>query len=170
MRGLFCLAVYRGQAIKPEWKERPLLSPPETPIKPVPDNGGGRAPMESLLFTDQCVYLSRKHLLWGSLSLVVLGGVGGRRKYSGKALAGPWTVQDSEVLVRLKCSRKLEEDWDKLQLLKVFPDVVLSCKHLSFWVKHEKEPSPPAPLPWPWGFNIEWHIGTFPTRIHKLND
>lgn len=23
-----------------------------------------RAPMESLLFTNQCVYLSRKHLLW----------------------------------------------------------------------------------------------------------
>lgn len=25
---------------------------------------GTRAPMESRLFTDQCVYLSRKHLLW----------------------------------------------------------------------------------------------------------
>lgn len=39
----------------------------QTPIKPVPRTmavaKGTRAPMESLLFTDQCVYLSRKHLL-----------------------------------------------------------------------------------------------------------
>lgn len=45
MRGLFCFAVYRGQAIKLEWKERSLLlapASPQTPIKPVPHNGGGR--------------------------------------------------------------------------------------------------------------------------------
>lgn len=33
---------------------------------------GTRAPMESLLFTDQCVYLRRKHLLWGSRALSLL--------------------------------------------------------------------------------------------------
>lgn len=36
---------------------------------------GTRAPMESLLFTDQCVYLSRKHPLWGRQGSVSPGEV-----------------------------------------------------------------------------------------------
>lgn len=35
---------------------------------------GARAPTESLLFTDQCVYLSRKHLLWSRKGFGEAGG------------------------------------------------------------------------------------------------
>lgn len=38
---------------------------------------GTRAPVESRLFTDQCVYLSRKHLLWSGKGLLWL--IGGQQ-------------------------------------------------------------------------------------------
>jgi len=49
----------------------PPTPPKKTPIKPVPGTmevaEGTGAPTESPLFTsDQCVYLSRKHLLWST--------------------------------------------------------------------------------------------------------
>lgn len=63
MRGLFCFAMYRGQAIKLQWKERSLLlapTSPQTPIKPVPHNGGGRGDQsshgEAALHRSMCLF------------------------------------------------------------------------------------------------------------------
>lgn len=84
MRGLFCFAVYHGQAIKLEWKERSLLlalASPQTPIKLVPHNSGGRGDQsshgETTLHWSMCLFKQEASSLEQELlvlSLVRFGG------------------------------------------------------------------------------------------------
>ena len=106
--------------------------------------------MESLLFTDQCVYLSRKHLLWNRkgffICLVAL-------EVSRAETCGEKGPDRTSFNWYNKSLLKLDvmETWFrfqlKLTLLKLLKSAVLSREHTSSpvnQVHHKKGPPPPS--------------------------
>lgn len=123
--------------------------------------------MESLLFTDQCVYLSRKHLLWSRKGLFLFFGEAGRQLFpdqrhaeekgtsfgTGGTFAGPGSAQDVAALLKLGGCGKSEEAWRWFHFKLVVETLsVLSCEHTSSSVKRaptRRDPHPPTPTPPP---------------------